>query len=99
MLFEGQELQEILGRSSDMIEIRTEYGRRLRLLSKGEALALDLDLFIGVGNRRRIRFLRPRTLRSEINAGSRTTKRLSGAGGLKIAHPLIQEHRQHRGID
>ena len=99
MLFDGQELQEVLGRSGDGIEIRNEYGRCHRVLSRGEALALDLDLFVGIGNRRRIRFLRPRTQRSVINAGSRTTQRLRDESGLNIAHPLIREHRRPQGID
>jgi hypothetical protein len=98
MLFDGQELREVLGRSGDGIEIRNEYGRCHRVVSRAEALALDLDLFIGIGNRRRIRFLRPRTQRSAINAGSRTTQRLKGAGGKNIAPPLIREHRPLGGI-
>ncbi len=61
MLFDGQELREIIDRTPDVIELRNEYGRCCRILSRAEALALDLDLFIGIGNRRRIRFLRRRT--------------------------------------
>ena len=99
MLFDGQELREVLRRSGDGIEIRNEYGRCHRLVSNGEALELDLDLFIGIGNRRRIRYLRPRTQKSAINAGSRTTQRLKGAGGINIAHPLMREHRQPQGIE
>lgn len=101
MLFDGQELREVLVLSGDRIEIRNEYGRCHRAVSGGEALALDLDLdlFVGIGNRRRIRFLRPRTQRSAINAGSRTTQRLKGAGGINIAHPLVQEHRHPQGIE
>lgn len=99
MLFDGQELREVLGRSGDGIEIRNEYGRCHRVVSRGQALALDLDLFVGIGNRRRIRFLRPRTQRSAINAGSRTTQRLKNAAGMNIAGPLMREHRQPQGID
>ena len=77
MLFTGPELQEILGRSGDEIELRNEYGRCTRIMSRDQALSLDLGLFVGIGNRRRIRFLRPLTIRFAINAGSRTTQRLS----------------------
>ncbi len=58
MLFECRELREIVARTSGDIELRNVYGRRCRILSSAEALALDLDLFVGVGNRRRLRFLR-----------------------------------------
>ena len=56
MLFEGEELREIIGRSSTEIELRNAHGRCCRILSSADALALDLDLFVGIGNRRRIRF-------------------------------------------
>lgn len=62
-------------------------------LSSAEALALDLDLFVGIGNRRRIRFLRWRTRNFTLNAGSHTTKRLKGEAEMNIAHPLVREHR------
>ena len=93
MLFDGDELKEILSRTPNGIEFRNEYGRRIRVLGSTEALALDLDLFIGVGNRRRIRFLRRRSQRFMISSGSRTTRRLRNAAGLMIAHPLIRDHR------
>ena len=96
MLFEGQELREILGRTSNEIELRNEHGRCCRILSSAEALILDMDLFVGIGNRRRIRFLRRRTGRFAINAGSRTTQRLKDEAGANIAHPLVREHRPIR---
>jgi hypothetical protein len=49
--------------------------------------------FIGIGNRRRIRFLRLRTQKFMLNAGSHTTQRLKGADGKNIAHPMIREPR------
>jgi len=98
MLFDGDELREMIGRTSNDIELRNEYGRCCRILSASEALALDLNLFVGMGNRRRIRFLRPRSLRSAINAGSHTTQRLKGSGGIRVAHPLIREHRQFEDV-
>jgi len=96
MLFDGQELREIIGRTPNAIELRNEHGRCCRLLSSSEALALDLDLFVGIGNRRRIRFLRSRTREFAINAGSRTTLRLKGEAGVNISHPLVREHRPVR---
>jgi len=96
MLFENQELREVIGRTPNEIELRNEHGRCCRILSSAEALTLDLDLFVGVGNRRRIRFLRWHTQRFAINAGSHSTQRLKDEAGVNIAHPLIREHRPVR---
>jgi hypothetical protein len=96
MLFHGAELREVIDRTPNPIELHNEYGRCLRVLSSGEARALDLDLFIGIGNRRRIRFLRSRTRKFAVNAGSRTTLRLKGEAGVNISHPLVREHRPAR---
>jgi len=93
MLFEGEELREIISRTSNEIELRNEHGRCCRFLSSAEALVLDLDLFVGIGNRRRIRFLRSRTQKFALNAGSHTTQRLKGEAEINIAHPLVREHR------
>ena len=93
MLFENQELREVIARTSNDIELRNAHGRCCRLLSGAEALALDLQLFVGIGNRRRIRFLRGRTQQFPLNAGSHTTQRLKGAAEVNIAHPVIREHR------
>ncbi len=96
MLFQDQELRVIIGRTPNVIELRNEHGRCCRVLSSDEALALDLDRFIGIGNTRRIRFLRRRTHKFGLNAGSQTTRRLKGEAGTNISHPLIREHRLPR---
>jgi hypothetical protein len=93
MVFTGTELSDMLGRSGNEIELRNQYGRRCRVISRDEALALDTELFVGVGNLRRIRFLRARVFRAALNAGSQTTQRLKDWSGMNIAHPLIREHR------
>ena len=97
MLFTGSELSHVLARSATDIELRNQYGRCCRVISRDQALAFDLDLFVGIGNRRRIRFLRPRLPGSILNAGSRTTQRMNDGFGVKIAHPLIKEHRRLPG--
>ena len=97
MLFEGQQLRDLIARTPNEIELRNTHGRCYRTLSTVEALALDLDLLIGIGNRRRIRFLRSRTQKFPLNAGSHTTQRLKGEGEINIAHPLVREHRPIRG--
>jgi hypothetical protein len=96
MLIEGEELREIIGRTSKEVELRNEHGRCCRILSSAEALAMDLDLFVGIGNRRRIRFLRSRTQEFAVNAGSHTTRRPKGESGVNITHPLVREHRPIR---
>lgn len=93
MLFQDRELRELIIRTANDIELRNVYGRLCRMLSPMEALELDLDVFIGIGNRRRLRFLRPRTQVFVLNKGSRTTRRLKSDVGRNIAHPLIREHR------
>jgi len=98
MMFDDSELRDVLARTQNPVELRNEHGRCHRILSADEARSLNLDLFIGIGNRRRLRFLRPRTQRSALNAGSRTTQRLKDESGINIAHPLIREHRQPEGI-
>lgn len=97
MLFEGQQLRDLIARTPNEIELRNTHGRCYRTLSGVDALALDLDLFIGIGNLRRVRFLRSRTQNFTLNAGSHTTQRLKGEGEMNIAHPFVQEHRPVRG--
>jgi len=93
MLFEGQQLHDLIAHTPNEIELRTTHGRCYRTVSSVEALALNLDLFVGIGNLRRIRFLRSRTQKFPLNAGSHTTQRLKGEGETNIAHPLVREHR------
>ena len=97
MLFTGPELKDVLGRTRNGIELRNRHGRCCRMISAAEALELDPDLFVGIGNRRRIRFLRPRETNSVLNAGSHTTRRLDDGFGMNISHPLIREHRSITG--
>jgi len=97
MLFDDQELREVLAQTENVIELHNEHGRPVREICRDEALAFDLDLFVGIGNRRRIRFLRRRTQKFALNSGSRTTERLKGEAEKNIAHPFIREHRPVRG--
>jgi hypothetical protein len=97
MVFDGNELREILGRTETMVALHNHYGRCSKVLTNREALSLDLDLFVGIGNRKRIRFLRARTPCSLLSAGSRTTQRVRDVAGYQIAHPLIREHRRPGG--
>ena len=97
MVFTGTELTNVLGLSGHDIEMRNQHGRYCRMISRNDALALDAHLFVGIGNRRRIRFLRPRTSVTMLNAGSHTTQRMNDGFGVNISHPLIREHSPVRG--
>lgn len=94
MVFTGTELLEVLRCSGVEIKERNEYGRHVRTLSRERALELDPDLYVGIGNRRRIRFIRPRTSKIILNAGSQTTQRINDGLGRMISAPLIREYRQ-----
>lgn len=93
MLFEGEELRTLIAKTPSPIELRNERGQLHRTITNDEALALDLSLYFGIGNRRRIRFLRRRPGQFELNIGSRTTRRLTSTSGEHIAHPHIKQHR------
>jgi hypothetical protein len=97
MVFTGPELSDVLARSGNEIELRNQHGRYCRTISRDDALTLDTDVFVGIGNRRRIRFLRPRTSVAILNAGSHTTQRITDGFGVNISHPLIREHRSIAG--
>ena len=70
--------------------MRNEHERCYRVISSDESLALDLDLFVRNWEPRRIRFLRRRTQKFVVNAGSRTTQRVKGeAGNLSRRHSSL----------
>src|SRR5262245_24782248 len=98
MVFNGLELADLLSRREIPIELRNEYGRCCRILTVNEAQALDVDLVVGVGNQRRLRFLRFRTRKYDLQAGSRTTSRITNESRKYYTSPMIREHRPCRGI-
>jgi len=98
MQYEGMELRELIGRTANLIEVHNVYGRCCQKLCSAEALTLDLNFFVGVGNRRRLRYLRPRERTFQLNSGSRTTRRVKDEAGKNISHPFIREHRLPRGV-
>ena len=89
MQFEGEDLRGILNQQPDLVAIHDEGG-----FPRGEPLnpllavkCLNLDLFVGVGNRRRIRFLRGRTRTFSLNSGSHTTERRRDDWGIITGAP------------
>ena len=93
MVFHGEELREIIGRTQNKIELHNVYGRCYKTVLAVDALKMNLQEVVGIGNRRRIRFLRSRTQNFPLNAGSHTTSRVKGEAEVNIAHPLVRQHR------
>jgi expansin (peptidoglycan-binding protein) len=96
MILSGNELIEVLKRSQGPIKLKNEANRTVRMMSASQALDLGTDMFVGVGNRKRIRWIRPVTTSVTLNRGSVTTERIKNADGQHIAHPQIREHRPIR---
>jgi len=92
MVLAGNELLDVLKRTEGPIKLKNEANRTVRMVSASEALQFGRDLFVGIGNRDRIRCLRPLTMVVALNRGSVNTRRIRNAGGQYIAHPQIREH-------
>ncbi len=86
----------MIARTTGDIEVRNQDGGVLLYAYQRRSSHVGCEPVLGIGNRRRIRFLRPFTQQFLLNAGSRTTQRLKGAGNRHIAHPSVREHRPVR---
>ena len=96
MIFTGSQLRDVLKRTEGVIQLRNQFNRTVRMMSASEAVLLDQDHFAGVGNCRRILWIRPLTMFVALNRGSVNTRRIRNADGHYIAHPQIREHRPVR---
>jgi hypothetical protein len=76
MQIQDKSLTDILGRASGPVEVRDEAGSFRGSVPRRVALALAERGYVGVGNRRRIRYLRPLSRGTALNAGSRLTRRV-----------------------
>ena len=94
MIFTGPELAEILSRSTNEIELRNLHGRCCRKISGVEALSLDSDLFVGIGNLRAHPFSTATRVPNDPQrpAAVRLGDLRTGAGKL-ISPPKVREHR------
>ncbi len=95
MQFEGDALAAILAQQVEAVDIHDQ-----NCYSRGAipaALALRMvesDIYFGVGNRRRIRYLRPCTKSGrDWCGGSQTTRRMKDTAGVIFSAPLIREHK------
>jgi hypothetical protein len=102
MQFEGAELTGILRRQTEAVQIHDRIGRTVDVQTPGAAvLTAATGTCVGVGNERRIRFLRPMTTSWGLNSGSQTTRpmRADGTGkyygsGQLLGNPhTLREHR------
>ena len=92
MQFDGDTLRGILeGQACDLdIHDANGFPRGKKLPAQIVLKYAELGLYVGVGNRKRIRYIRPRASVTLLNEGSRTTVRLR-AGDVPVP-PMIREH-------
>jgi hypothetical protein len=96
MQFEGSVLLEILNRQIEPVEVYDSGGvLQPRKLAPKTAARMS-GLYFGVGNRRRVRYLRPVNGAGsvkDLNNGSHTTMRLRGPGRSLLGGKWLREHR------
>jgi hypothetical protein len=98
MQFDGEELRQILKRQTEGVEVYDAAGFARGELAAALAARMALSAYVGVGNRRRIRYLRPLKGASDPNDlhnGSRTTTRVKGTLDQFLGCELMREHRRY----
>ena len=94
MQFTAWELEEILRLQDSDVEIYNEDSHLLGVVRPNVALReVKRVPCFGVGNRKRIRYLRLARQQFPLNAGSSTTKRLQGQNGPIGDRRTKREHR------
>ena len=100
MQFDGEDLRGMLNQQADLVAIHDRSGR-----PRGEAIepllaikSMNLELYVGVGNRRRIRYLRPvaDVARHQWCGGSHTTERRRDDWGVITGAP--KSGLQHKAL-
>lgn len=94
-LLTGDSLRNILRGQVEKPELRDASGRLVRQISVRDALLIaESGRYAGVGNGRRIRYLRPLVSPASVlgNAGSRTTRR-PRIDGILYAPAWVREHK------
>jgi hypothetical protein len=94
--FYGDELKQILRFQDKPVEVYDSGGFLRGEISGALAARMMLDAYVGIGNRRRIRYLRPLSTAcelSDLRNGSRTTKRVRGNSGQFLGGHTLREHR------
>ena len=95
MQFDGDALAGILAQQKQDVALRDANGYTCGDIPAALALRMvEHDLYFGIGNRRRIRYLRPcAQSRRDWCGGSHTTRRMKDASGVVFSAPLIREHK------
>jgi len=93
MLFERQELREIICRTADVIELRNEYGRVAGHFPAPRHSFWIWTFSWAFGTGAAFGFLPLAYSEFHTQRGSHTTQRLKGEAEVNIAHPLVREHR------
>ena len=99
MQFDGDVLLTILKSQTEPVEVYDSGGFLRGDLAAVTAAGMSLGAYVGVGNRRRIRYLRPLKAAGsveDLQNGSRTTSRLSGENGVHLGGQWLRQHR-HAG--
>jgi hypothetical protein len=102
MQFEGDDLCRILNGQAETVEVYGSDGFLRGDLPAAITARMTLSAYVGVGNRRRIRYIRPldgakttpREVMQELRNGSRTTVRLTGPGNCLLGGQWLREHRR-----
>jgi hypothetical protein len=85
MQFDGKSLIEILHKTDGPIDVRDEAGSRRYAVPRRVALALaERGDYVGVGNLRRIRYMRPLARGASLRAGSRFTRPVRADASCRI---------------
>ena len=102
MQFSGAALRGILANQRDALDVRDSNGDPIMLrVPVARALKdVDLERFVGIGNRTRVRYLRTVATTWTLNSGSRSTRtvradgscRTYGAGQLMANSRTLREH-------
>jgi hypothetical protein len=103
MQFSGPQLRAILANQRDGLDVRDQNGGPVMVrVPVARALrVLDLERYVGIGNRARIRYLRPAVSTRGLGSGSQTTREVRadhsctrfGPGQLMGNSRTLREHK------
>lgn len=94
MLIQGDALvAKLRTQQAAVMEVRWNHGGPRGEVPIADAIRLAASgSYVGVGNQKRIHYLRPVTTIYPIRAGSSFTRRLDDGFGRKVAPPWVVEH-------
>jgi hypothetical protein len=90
----GDQLKAILKQQRESVELRNRHSRPLTHFTPAQALRLvQAGAFVGVGNMRRIRYIRPDVPVPVGHRGRYSTRRIRNDEGVIIAPDFHLEHK------